>query len=109
MISYIIPDFHGHSHSRYHAKITMIAVRNPFQHLYPLISISTFNNTVRILILYKNITNICHKLIIYSDWAHLINIHLVTYIWYCYPLSPAFCVGIMCTQLLMRTGLILYT
>ena len=34
-------------------------------------------NTIRFL--YRNITNICHKLIIYSDWTHFININFVTY------------------------------
>ena len=36
-------------------------------------------NTIRLLIPYRNITNICHKLIIYSDWTHLININFVKY------------------------------
>ena len=44
-----------------------------------LLSVFPVDNTIRVLILYRNITNICHKLIIYSDWTHLININFVTY------------------------------
>ena len=44
-----------------------------------LFSVIPAANTVRVLILYRNITNICHKLIIYSDWTHPININFVTY------------------------------
>ena len=44
-----------------------------------LFSVIPAANTIRVLILYRNITNICHKLIIYSDWSHLININFVTH------------------------------
>ena len=43
-------------------------------------------NTARVLIPYRNITNICQKLIIYR------------HIWYYYKLLSVFCVGIMCTH-----------
>ena len=44
-----------------------------------LFSVIPATNTVRVLILYRNITNICHKLIIYSDWTHFININFIAY------------------------------
>ena len=44
-----------------------------------LFSVIPAANTIRVLIFYRNITKICHKLIIYSDWTHLININLVTH------------------------------
>ena len=49
-----------------------------YRNIY-LFSVIPAVNAIRILILYRNITNICHKLIIYSDWTHLININFVTY------------------------------
>ena len=48
-----------------------------YRNIY-LFSVIPAANTIRVLILYRNITNICHKLIIYSDWTHLININFVT-------------------------------
>ena len=44
-----------------------------------LFSVNPAANIVRVPIFYRNITNICHKLTIYSDWTHLIDINFVTY------------------------------
>ena len=60
-----------------------------------LFSVIPTDNTVKVLILYINITNLCHKLIIYMyNWTHLININFVTYMVLLYIITCV-CVGIM--------------
>ena len=59
-----------HIHVNYEKIIIVVQILNYYVYrtMY-LFSVIPVVNTIRVLILYRNITNICHKLIIYSDWS----------------------------------------
>ena len=44
-----------------------------------IFSVIPVANTVKVLILYRNSTNRCQMLIIYSDWSHRTYIYFGTY------------------------------